>query len=117
HGARGQVGCCSGTGARRTAGGWYVNTRGILWLLASAACYAGLVVVWQLVADARWISPMYLPGPDRVWAALRRSLEAGQLAEMLSVTVGHMLLGWLLASLAGVAAGALIGVSPAARAY
>lgn len=94
-----------------------MTSRRLLWLLASVACYAALVGVWQLIADARLVASIYLPGPDRVLAALRRGAQSGELIGMIAITARHMLFGWLLASLAGVALGALIGISPAARAY
>jgi len=57
------------------------------------------------IADARLISPVYLPGPDRAWDALVFNLRNGSLQPKILGTVGRMLSGWLLASLAGVAVG------------
>jgi ABC-type nitrate/sulfonate/bicarbonate transport system permease component len=76
-----------------------------------------LVGLWQLIADFRLVSPVYLPGPDRTVAALWHGLVAGNLTEELWSTVQRMVYGWLLASLLGVALGALIGSSRAARRY
>jgi ABC-type nitrate/sulfonate/bicarbonate transport system permease component len=76
-----------------------------------------LVGVWQLIADYRLVSPVFLPGPDRTVAALWRGLTVGDLPNLLWSTVQRMIYGWLLASLLGVALGALIGGSRAARAY
>ncbi len=52
----------------------------ILWRLASFAVAAGFVVLWQMIADARLVSPVFLPGPDRAWAALVRGLTEGDLS-------------------------------------
>jgi sulfonate transport system permease protein len=83
----------------------------------SVAVFLCLVGVWQLIADWRLVSPVYLPGPDRTLAALWRGITQGDLSLLLWSTVQRMAYGWLLASLLGVALGALIGSSRAARAY
>jgi ABC-type nitrate/sulfonate/bicarbonate transport system permease component len=76
-----------------------------------------LIGLWQLAADWRLVSPVYLPGPVRTAMALWRGLDHGDLALLLWRTVQRMVYGWLLASLLGVALGALIGSSRQARAY
>jgi len=88
-----------------------------LWLLASILVAIAFVWGWQEIANARLVSPVFLPGPDRAWAALTRGLQTGVLAAKWLGTVERMLVGWLLASIVGVVVGALIGVSPIARAY
>ena len=76
-----------------------------------------LVALWQLVANLKLVSPVYLPGPDRAFTALVRGLTASDLGAKLAGTVEHMVEGWLLASIAGIALGALIGSSRQARAF
>lgn len=88
-----------------------------LWLAGSFAVTALLVLLWQHAADQRWVSPVFLPGPDRAWAALVDGLLRGELLPKLGGTVERMIWGWLLASLIGVALGAVIGSSAAARAW
>jgi sulfonate transport system permease protein len=88
-----------------------------LWRLASLVVTAGFVAAWQVVANMKWVSPVFLPGPDRAWAALVHGMIASNLAAKLAGTIEHMLEGWLVASIAGVALGALIGSSRAMRAY
>jgi len=94
-----------------------VSASRALWLAASVLVGLCLVVIWQLAADARLVSPVFLPGPDKAWAALERGFANGELLDKLLGTVGRMVWGWLLASLLGIGLGALIGISPAARAY
>lgn len=89
----------------------------ILLVLGSLVFAALFIKTWQAVADARLISPVFLPGPDRAWAALLRGLRSGELFIDILETVYRMTLGWFLASVIGVALGALIGVSRWARAY
>jgi sulfonate transport system permease protein len=76
-----------------------------------------LVLLWQGAADARWISPVFLPGPDRAARALVEGFARGDLWGKLAGTVVRMVWGWLLASVIGVALGATIGVSATARAW
>lgn len=76
-----------------------------------------LVGLWQLAADARLVSPIFLPGPDRAWAALVRGISNGNLVDQLLVTIRRMAIGWLLASLLAIVAGALIGISKTVSAY
>ncbi len=89
----------------------------VLWRLASFAVAAAFVAVWQLVANQRLVSPVFLPGPDRAWSALLRGFASGDLDAKLLGTLGHMALGWLIASIVGIVLGALIGSSRAMRAY
>jgi sulfonate transport system permease protein len=88
-----------------------------LWLAGSVGVAAVLVLLWQGAADARWISPVFLPGPDRAARALVEGFARGDLWEKLAGTVERMVWGWLLASLIGVALGATIGISATARTW
>lgn len=94
-----------------------MNATAIIWRIASFAVAAGFVGIWQLVANFKLISPVFLPGPDRAWAALMRGLATGDLTSKLVGTLEHMAYGWLAASIAGIALGALIGSSRLMRAY
>jgi ABC-type nitrate/sulfonate/bicarbonate transport system permease component len=87
------------------------------WRLASVLAGALFVVAWQLLANTHWISAVFLPGPDRVWAALVRGFASGALPDAMWQTVQRMIVGWLFASLVGVVLGALIGMSEPARTY
>ncbi|GGC92305.1 ABC transporter permease [Chelatococcus reniformis] len=89
----------------------------LAWIAASALVFCVIVAAWQQAADARVFSPVFFPGPDRIWSALHRGWTQGDLAARTATTLGHMLVGWLLASVVGVALGAVIGLSPLASAY
>lgn len=89
----------------------------ILWLAGSLFVAACFVLFWQWVADNKLVSPVFLPGPDRAWAALVKGMTKGDLAVKLMATVERMIWGWLIASLVGIALGAAIGTSRALRAY
>jgi len=47
----------------------------IIWRVASFAVAAGFIALWQLIANLKLVSPVFLPGPDRAWAALVRGSE------------------------------------------
>jgi ABC-type nitrate/sulfonate/bicarbonate transport system permease component len=88
-----------------------------LWIVGSIAVTAALVWSWQLIADHGGIPPVFLPGPDRAWGALEQGFAGGELTQLTRATVERMIYGWVLASLAGIAVGALIGSSRLAREY
>ena len=89
----------------------------LLWLLGSFGVGVLLIALWQLIADLRLVSPVFLPGPDRAWNALVNGFANGVIQGKLMGTVQRMIFGWLLASLAGIAIGAAIGTSKLARIY
>ncbi len=89
----------------------------IVWRLASFAVAAAFIGLWQLTANLKLVSPVFLPGPDKAWAALMRGFSTGDLMEKLLGTLEHMIYGWLCASIVGIALGAAIGSSKAMREY
>jgi ABC-type nitrate/sulfonate/bicarbonate transport system permease component len=97
-------------------GGMILLSR-LRWYAGSILVGAALVGVWQLVADIGDIPPVFLPGPDKSWAALVAGFSNGELRQFTAATVERMFYGWVLASLAGILLGALIGSSRLAREY
>ena len=88
-----------------------------LWRAASFAVAAAFIALWQLIANLKLVSPVFLPGPDRAWASLMRGFSSGDLWSKLVGTLEHMAYGWLVASIAGIAIGAVIGSSRTMRTY
>ncbi len=85
---------------------------------AGAALFAAaLLVLWQLLADRQIISPVFFPSPARTLGELWHEISEGDLWRPLGETTLRMFYGWVLASLLGVALGALVGSSRAARDY
>ena len=70
-----------------------------------------------MIANLKLVSPVFLPGPDRAWASLVRGFSSGDLWSKLAGTLEHMAYGWLAASIAGIAIGAIIGSSRTMRTY
>jgi ABC-type nitrate/sulfonate/bicarbonate transport system permease component len=92
-------------------------------VLESAGVLAALLALWWLASHFQWVSKVFLPTPEATLHSLLQGLNLapsdvpGELAGFTASTVERMLLGWLLASLAGMALGALIGISAQARAW
>ena len=102
----------------RGIGEGYGMNRSVLYGRAvSFIVAAGFVGLWQMIADLRLVSPVFLPGPDRAWASLLRGFTNGDLLAKLAGTLEHMAYGWLVASIAGIALGAMIGSSRTMRSY
>lgn len=85
--------------------------------LGSVAVLLALAALWWTASHAGWISRVFLPTPEATLASLREGLDGGELGAFTLATVGRMLEGWLLASVAGIALGALIGVSATVRGF
>ena len=83
----------------------------------SIAVLAGLLALWWTASHAGWVSKVFLPTPEAALASLKAGLVGGELAGFTAATVWRMLAGWGLASLAGIALGALVGSSAWARAW
>ena len=84
---------------------------------AGSVVLCGLAVLgWSWLSRSGVVSRAFLPSPERTWAALAAGWQRGGLARDTLATVQRMLLGWLLASCAGIALGAAIGSSPRSRA-
>src|SRR6202044_1456410 len=87
----------------------------LAWRGAGLVVVVALIALWGEIAALKLISPVFLPTPARVWTALEHGFLQAPLGAKLAGTVSHMLGGWVVASIAGVALGALIGTSKAAR--
>ena len=54
----------------------------LLWWLASVALAVLLVMMVAKLSELRLLSPIFLPPPQRIWAALTKGLTTGNLATM-----------------------------------
>ena len=89
----------------------------LAWRAAGVLVVAALIAFWGVIAGLKLMSPVFLPTPARVWIALERGFLHADLPMKALGTIEHMIGGWIAASIAGVALGALIGSSRAAREY
>ncbi len=87
----------------------------LAWGAASITFGIALILVWQLIADLKLVSPVFLPSPARTWQAFERALSSGDLGGRIYATVWRMLVGWAFASVVGITLGSLIGSSAILR--
>lgn len=85
--------------------------------IGSLAVLAAVIALWWLASHQQWVSKVFLPTPEATVASLQEGLRGGALLEQSWETLRRMVEGWLLACLAGILLGALIGTSAAARAW
>jgi sulfonate transport system permease protein len=78
---------------------------------------AALMGLWQLAAELKLINPIFFPSPGRTFGELYLQVTSGRLWQPLGATALRMFYGWLLACALGIALGAAIGSSRAARQY
>jgi ABC-type nitrate/sulfonate/bicarbonate transport system permease component len=83
--------------------------------LPAVAFAIGLLLVWQLLAELRVISPVFFPAPSRAFEVLASRFADGSIWPSIEATSLRMLFGWVFASLLGIAIGAAIGSSAMAR--
>jgi ABC-type nitrate/sulfonate/bicarbonate transport system permease component len=87
-----------------------------MWL-ASLGVLALLVGLWQLAALRELVSPVFFPAPARTFEALADQAGSADFWFAFRETLRRMALGFITASVAGIALGSLIGLSPRVRPY
>ncbi|WP_159001094.1 ABC transporter permease [Streptomyces sp. SBT349] len=78
-------------------------------LLGAATFVCGLLA-WEVAIHIGLLSFSYLPPPTDIVDGLSELVSTGELQENLRHTLSASLSGWLLAALAGIAIGALLGL-------
>jgi taurine transport system permease protein len=91
--------------AFRGGGFAHVPVRG-----AAAAAFVGLLALWEFSVGRGYVSPIFLPAPSAVVAALADLWEAGTLWRHVSESLVRLAGGWTIGTLAGLGAGFAIGV-------
>lgn len=77
------------------------------------AFIALLIALFELAASQQWTSPIFSPVPSLIAASLASVVMTGEIVPPVLATLGLFLAGYLLACVAGVALGLLIGYSRA----
>lgn len=93
----------------------FSRTRFLWSALRKSALVMALFGLWAAVSGFQWVSPIFLPTPWLTASVLIEGMTDGPLRRLFFGTVAHMLYGWALASLLGIAVGAVIGNSRQAR--
>jgi ABC-type nitrate/sulfonate/bicarbonate transport system permease component len=91
--------------------------RGLSLRTASVILVVALCGAWWWGAASGTFNRAFVPDPRDVWTALADGFRYGELGAQTAGTLWRMAQGWFLAAVSGVAVGAVIGISPAARAY
>jgi ABC-type nitrate/sulfonate/bicarbonate transport system permease component len=94
-----------------------MNRKKLLLNLGAVLFAFGILAVWQILSDARVISPVFFPSPLRAVSELWSRLADGTAWPSIQATSLRMLFGWFFASLLGILLGAAIGSSRLAREF
>ena len=80
---------------------------------------SGIVVLvgWELVARYLVDNQLFLASPIQVFQAGRQLLASGELTEHIYTSFIEFAIGFVIASVLGIAIGAIMGLSPTVRAY
>ncbi len=85
--------------------------RRTLWVnLLRAGIVGGFFLLWE-VASGRWVEPLIISSPSRIFASLLDNLQSGSLIEHALVTFKEIGIGFPLGALSGVAMGYWFGRS------
>ncbi len=84
-------------------------------LVLGTAAVIVFLIAWQLVADARIWSALFLPGPSDVFAAFGDLVRQGNLAIDVATSAQEFVVGYALAAIVGIPLGLLLGWYPRAR--
>ncbi|MBL8699554.1 MAG: ABC transporter permease [Alphaproteobacteria bacterium] len=74
------------------------------------AAFVVLLVAWEAAARLGWISPIFLPRPSAIAAALVELIRSGALWGHLGDSIARIAGGWVLGTAAGFLAGLAIGL-------
>ena len=78
---------------------------GLLFLL-------GLLVVWEIVAQAEWVNPLIVPPLSKILTIFAETIADGQIPSQIFVSMKRALVGYLLAAVVFIPLGILMGLSP-----
>lgn len=77
------------------------------WL--SLFSFLGILLFWELVSRLQWVPPLFLPPPSGILAEGWAMIQGGTLLTHILASLQRILWGFILAGLAGIAVGILIG--------
>jgi NitT/TauT family transport system permease protein len=99
--------------AIRFRGGGFapLSNRYAAWL-----AFAAVLIVWQGVCMAGWVSPLFLPSPAQIVTALWRLVVSGEIWPHLWASFIRIAGGWAVGTVAGLAVGLAMGLYTMARA-
>ncbi|MEE6295917.1 ABC transporter permease [Georgenia wangjunii] len=101
------------SGARRTDRPGVARRAGTA--LTGLVLPVALVALWQLASVVGWLDPVTLPAPTAVVGAGVDLVRRGELGIHVAISTQRVLLGFLIGATAGLAVGAVIGLSRVAE--
>lgn len=78
----------------------------------AALTFVVFLVIWELAAQAGWISVTFFPPPTKIWQALLKLGSNGEMAEAIGATLARFFAGLLSGSLIGGLIGLMMGWWP-----
>jgi ABC-type nitrate/sulfonate/bicarbonate transport system permease component len=78
-------------------------------LVIGLIAVVGFIVVWQLVANARIWSKLFLPGPSDIVVAFGELVAEGELAQDLAISGQEFVIGYTVAAVVGILLGLVLG--------
>jgi len=79
--------------------------------LVSVAAVGVLLLLWEGICRAGLISPLFLPAPTRILAALGAMVADGEIGRSLLASLYRIVMGFLLGGIFGLAVGLVTGTS------
>jgi NitT/TauT family transport system permease protein len=77
--------------------------------LISASVFGVLALLWVLATANDWVKPIFLPSPGEVWDRMVELAKGGELWDDTRVSVGRILIGFLIATAMAVPIGVMVG--------
>ena len=84
--------------------------------LAPWLAFAVLIALWQLASSLGLLPELFMPSPLAIARAMGNLIEGGTLALHVGTSLQRIVLGWLIGTGCGLAAGLTMGIFSAARA-
>lgn len=72
----------------------------------------GIIIVWQSCVSVGWVNTVVLPSPATILDRFQALIASGDLGKQIIVSLVRVLKGFVLAALAGISLGVVIGLSP-----
>jgi ABC-type nitrate/sulfonate/bicarbonate transport system permease component len=72
----------------------------------------GLLLVWEIVAQAEWVNPLIVPPLSKILAIFAETTANGQIPSQIVVSMKRALAGYLLAAAVFIPLGIFMGLSP-----
>src|SRR5262245_50628019 len=79
--------------------------------LAPAAVVFGVLLLWETVVRLSWLDALFFPAPTTLAVTFFAMLRTGELRGYVGQTLLRTAIGFVLGSTAGIAAGAVMGLS------